>query len=316
MNVSLKASFVGESGMTFGRAWAPSSSELAVVGLDDCLTVWNIDTGDRRSTATHSELVSCVSWSPNGRTLVGGSSAGELLLYDSATCCLKSRIIGHNDEVSSVAFSPDGRILASGANDNLVRLWSADTLDATATATGHTGLVRSVSWSPSNQLLASGGHDGFVRVWDAATGAPQGSLADHRNIINQGLPSRQTAAYSHRAATILRYECGIWRASRTCAYWMTSNNGGFRASRSHPTHKLATIDQMSTVRIWDLHPVTLTAKFDVAYYSSAVSWSPNGCYLTAGGRGETEQVGNIPRNGGSRIARSNNPNTPMMFAAW
>ena len=86
-----------------------------------------------------------MSFSPDGRTLVGGNSDSTLRLWDAVTGAGKVRNLeknifrrgewkavsgagktvlwGHRDNVTSVAFSPDGLTLASGSWDDTILLW-------------------------------------------------------------------------------------------------------------------------------------------------------------------------------------------------
>ena len=67
-----------------------------------------------------------MAFSPDGKTLAGGSADGTVWLWNTATHRPADTpvINGDGTPVSSVAFSPDGKTLASGSYDNTVRLWN------------------------------------------------------------------------------------------------------------------------------------------------------------------------------------------------
>jgi WD40 repeat protein len=124
----------------------------------------------------HSDCVSAIAFSLDGKLLASASWDCTVRLWDSATGAVHQTLEGHSDCVSAIAFSLDGKLLASASWDCMVRLWDSATGVVHQTLEGHSGFVTTVAFSPDGKLVASASYDGTVRLWDSATGAARRSL--------------------------------------------------------------------------------------------------------------------------------------------
>jgi len=117
-----------------------------------------------------------VAFSPDRRTLAGGSGNGTIGLWD-VTDPAHPRPLGQplttgssGNAVDAVAFSPDGRTLATGNSDGTIGLWDVTDrarprpLGQPLTTTSGSA-VAVVAFSPNGHTLASGNSDGTVRLW-------------------------------------------------------------------------------------------------------------------------------------------------------
>jgi WD40 repeat protein len=76
----------------------------------------------------HSNLVSSVTFSPDGSKIVSGSHDKTIRVWDASTGIeMLSPLKGHDDTVFSVAFSPDGSKIVSGSYDKTIRVWDVST---------------------------------------------------------------------------------------------------------------------------------------------------------------------------------------------
>ncbi|HUG35277.1 MAG TPA: hypothetical protein VMJ90_10950, partial [Anaerolineales bacterium] len=132
----------------------------------------------------HTETVTSVAFSPDGKILASGSADDNILLWDMDTSQLIGQLPGHKDDVSSLAFSPDGKILASGSADATIALWDVEELQRIAHLKEHTSYVSSVAFSPDGKILASGGYDNTIIFWDVETGQLLDQLKEQSSYVS------------------------------------------------------------------------------------------------------------------------------------
>src|SRR5262249_18474632 len=100
------------------------------------------------------------SFSPDGRTIISGSSNGVLTAFDLNGRRL-GEFVGHEGDIWALAPSPDGRMLISGSADQTVRVWNLATRELIVTLfNGSDGAW--VMWTPQGYYTGSPGADTIV----------------------------------------------------------------------------------------------------------------------------------------------------------
>lgn len=117
----------------------------------------------------HSDTVSSVAFSSDGRFVVSGSYDRNVKIWDTRGHEIHT-LKGHADKVNSVACSGDSRLIASGSDDKTVKIWDAATGREIQTLLSHPGVVRSVAFSGDGRYIVSGSKDNTVRIWNPFTG--------------------------------------------------------------------------------------------------------------------------------------------------
>ncbi|KAF7974595.1 hypothetical protein HWV62_11874 [Athelia sp. TMB] len=120
----------------------------------------------------HTNNVSSVSYSPDGRHIVSVSWDRSMYIWDAETGEIAAGpFTGHSSAITSVSYSPDGRHIASGSFDQTIRISDALTGEVVAGPfEGHTRTIKSVAWSPDSKYVVSGSIDHTCRVWKIEAG--------------------------------------------------------------------------------------------------------------------------------------------------
>src|SRR5262249_24302413 len=122
--------------------------------------------------------VVAASFSPDGQSVVSGTSGGFVSLWDARRAVELIPTLQLSNGISGVAFSPDGqRFLTAGAEK--ARVWSALTGEAVTPWLVHSKSIVHAAFSPDGRRVDTGGLDSLAQVWDAQIGAPIGSPMKH-----------------------------------------------------------------------------------------------------------------------------------------
>ena len=90
------------------------------------MRVWDAATGQPvgQPLTGHTDPVTSVAFSPDGKRIVSGSWDKTVRVWDAATGQpVGAPLTGHTDWVTAVAFSPEGKRIVSGSCDKTLRLW-------------------------------------------------------------------------------------------------------------------------------------------------------------------------------------------------
>jgi WD40 repeat protein len=128
----------------------------------------------------HSAPVTCIVFSPDGKTLVScsagdkskpGQSMPDIRVWDIVKGKESAALTDHKAQVFGAAFSADGKTLATGADDGTMILWDMTTNAArtTLTAPRRYFSARSVALSPDAKKLVVAA-DKEVWAWNAEGG--------------------------------------------------------------------------------------------------------------------------------------------------
>ena len=155
--------------------YSPNGKQLATIGADGTIILWNSGTGDEilriSGTTTPGDLVTTqrIAFSPDGKFLIG-ADRNQVKIYDPTSGNLIESLDGHQKDVTAIAFSKDGKHIASGAQDGSIMIWEALTGNAVMQMDGHVDAIENLTFTPDDQRLISSSDDATMKIWDIRTG--------------------------------------------------------------------------------------------------------------------------------------------------
>jgi WD40 repeat protein len=129
-----------------------SPSGRVVASLDDMgegIVLREVATGQGMPVAGVSAKLTCLAFTPDGRTLAAGTRDGYIILWDFASQTTVAKMSGHYGPILALDFSPDGRRLVSGGDDTTMFVWDV------------------ARWTDPSSIKAKPlGPGNAVRLWD------------------------------------------------------------------------------------------------------------------------------------------------------
>jgi serine/threonine protein kinase/WD40 repeat protein/tetratricopeptide (TPR) repeat protein len=266
------ATLPGDTGNIFSVAFSNDNETLAVGNERGEVQLFSVKlrekTGEFRSGLRY---IWSLAYAPQGDLLAAASGfwdePGEVLLWNTKTQQLQTRLRGHRGGATAVNFSRDGQTLASGSFDRTVRLWNTREASELAVFYGQLGYAWDVDFSnDGNTLMAadwrvsSTAREGGAQVlsWNIPTAR---SFTPIRVVIVQAEHYYGAAAAGDTVAFLVDEEIEIWdRPTARLRASVKSSGQGFRCCDVSPDGKLVAGGAFApTARIFDAHSGALIA---------------------------------------------------------
>jgi WD40 repeat protein len=191
----------------------------------------------------HTDKVNCITFSPDGTSLVSGSDDCTVKLWDVQTGGVAKTFSGHTERVWSISISADYTTIASGSADRTTCLWSIQTGECYYTIQQQ-DIVRHVSFSPINPQHLVSICDNKLWQWD--TNGHQIKPPFDRSCVAFSPDGTQFVS-CHGAATVVQVSHS---GALVAEFQVASNN--IQHCCFSPDSRLVAVATNSTVCVWDI----------------------------------------------------------------
>ncbi len=245
----------------------------------------------RQTLKGHTDRVTSVAYSPDGKRIVTGSGDSTAKVWDAETGQEFVTLKGHSGGVTSVAYRLDGRRIVTGSWDKTARVWDGETGQELQTFKGHSAQITSVAYSPDGKRLITGSFDQTAKAWDAATGQELFCLTDHTQAV-------ESVAFSPDSKWIV-----TGGKDSTAKVWDAETGDILLTLKAHPRDfvyrayfspdgkRIVTISNDRTAKVWDaeMGQELLNLKGH-ANAVTGIAYSPDGQRIVTGSWDQTIKV--------------------------
>lgn len=264
-----------------GTVFALGAHAVVTAGDEFVLRHWSLDGMLKGELGRHTDIVSSLTMSPDGRYVVSTSEDRSAIIANLET--LATRSVAHDHGLGSAAFNADGSLLATADYGGTTKVWRFPSLEPLAAFVASDEIVSKVAFTRTGDRVITGSWDGTIRVWDAATGTERRSLTtgvgDVYTFALSADDTRLIAGGSTGAIELWNLATG-----ERLAQYRGHSDGIYQIALS-PTDRLAaSASNDGSARLWDLETGEQIAAF--AAHGGAVwsvAFSPDGQSIVTGG---------------------------------
>jgi WD40 repeat protein len=159
------------TGRVWDIGWSADGTKLASCDDDGKVVVWDAMGGTilkQFASDKDDQVITALSMSPDGRTVVFGSRGDKLYFGNIETGARYNVVSDLGEEPKEIEFSPDGRWIACAEGKTLVVRQGIDGKKVRGFG-GHAGTIRGFKWSSNGERIVTAGDGGELFEWSMQT---------------------------------------------------------------------------------------------------------------------------------------------------
>jgi WD40 repeat protein len=157
----------------FSHIALSQDGKLMAIAAGKNVDIRRVANGARlKSLRGHTQKVSGMAFSPDGKTLVSVSGGDRTIrVWDVEAGQLLATLAENLGPTTSVVFTPDGRQFITGAigGDRTLKFWQAKTFELLKTTPQQPGFINGLAVTPNNLNLVAAVRN-FIKIWDLTSG--------------------------------------------------------------------------------------------------------------------------------------------------
>ncbi|EAY22892.1 hypothetical protein TVAG_076390 [Trichomonas vaginalis G3] len=151
--------------------FSPDSNTIAFSGhLNDAYLVQAQNCQVLNCFQGHSQEVSAIEFSPNGKWLITGGYDGTIIIWNTKTYEVIKKLTPQPSPIVSIVTNEDADLYAIGFLNGFVGMYNADFDPPMNSFQAHESPITEIDLSPLTQLLATSSEDSTVKIWNIMRG--------------------------------------------------------------------------------------------------------------------------------------------------
>ncbi|ORX59808.1 WD40 repeat-like protein [Hesseltinella vesiculosa] len=237
----------------------------------------------------HDGDIYCIQASRTGTYFATGSEDRRIKLFDRYSMT-STTLSGSLQSITSLDFNTTDDFLVATSTDYSTRVWNLGTRRLAHTLTGHIGKVFAARFIPADSSrVVTGSHDRTIKVWDLTKGWCTRTIFSFSSCNDLAVldPDGHTLVSGHLDNTLRLWDTksgngikdlqGLHRGQITSV--AVSPDGG----------SVLTNSRDNTLKWIDIRMYEVLHTFQAPTYQNGINWSrasfsPDGCYVAAGGK--------------------------------
>ena len=143
----------------------PAQTLVALGGPKKIVRVYTIDGELNYELGKHTDWITALQFSPNGKFLVTGDRNGGVHAWEAETGNEILTLGGHSKSITTIDWRIDGKLVLTSSEDGTVRVWDGTNGKQIKNWNACGAGVTSACFTRDG-LIVTGGRDRLVRVWD------------------------------------------------------------------------------------------------------------------------------------------------------